>query len=174
MADMNTTSTYLPDSYYEKRWSNWGVSNIEFRPTGSSGWLNLIKGSWRIVDSFCIYDDGRIAFDHWFPEAEYFRLCARIRSERVQCMDADVLKHCVRESGRGSVEKFIHRGYLVLIYKQPSANVAAYPFWWHIWDAAKIEAMPVNQQWLDFGYDFGSLETARAQAIIEINASFYR
>jgi len=32
-----------------------------------------------IVDHYIIYDDGRIAFDHWFPEFLYFELCRLIR-----------------------------------------------------------------------------------------------
>jgi hypothetical protein len=56
------------------------IENIEFKDEEQeSGYVTFEDGT---VDSFIIYDDGRIAFDKWYPDNKYNLLVKSIRKQR--------------------------------------------------------------------------------------------
>lgn len=82
---------YKSDEDIAKEFSGMQIINIEVRPSGSSGWIELSfpdagehvgGGANEVTDSWIKYNhNGKIAFDNWYPPEIYQQLVSAIEDE---------------------------------------------------------------------------------------------
>lgn len=71
---------YLTDEEIEQSYENFTIRETKFY-SKTSGFLDIVFPQRESVcDNFIIYENGKIAFDNWYPERVYFALCTHIRN----------------------------------------------------------------------------------------------
>lgn len=71
---------WATDEDIDRWYSGCEIIQIQFNPSRQSGWILLKKEDDEFEDNFVIYQtSGKIAFDRWYPEGEYLRLCNVIK-----------------------------------------------------------------------------------------------
>ena len=74
---------YKNDTDIENEFSNMEIKNITINKSGISGFIEIDfpcfgehvgGGCENVVDNWIKYDDGKIAFNNWYPEKVYFKL----------------------------------------------------------------------------------------------------
>lgn len=83
VADLPDGYRYQTDEEIEDGYRDWKISDeFEWSESKQSGWIILerpyIEGcddcETEKMDNFIIYDDGRVAFDNWYPEFLYTKM----------------------------------------------------------------------------------------------------
>jgi hypothetical protein len=101
LKDPNEKVKYKSDEDIENEYKFTNIK-VEWSSSKESGWIsyNNISGdeddedyNWEESDSFIIYDNGRIAFDKWYPDKSYHQLVRTIFDD----MTEGKLKEKVRE-----------------------------------------------------------------------------
>jgi len=81
---------YKSDKDIEKEFEDFEILDIDFA-TDSSGWIEIKfpnaeehvgGGADEIVDRFIIYNNGKIAFENWYPDDIYNQLVKAIQEEQ--------------------------------------------------------------------------------------------
>lgn len=81
---------YKSDEDIENEFKNFNIRKIEVKPSGNSGWIEIEfpegeehvgGGTDEVVDHWIKYDNGKIAFDNWYPENVYKKLVLAIENE---------------------------------------------------------------------------------------------
>lgn len=92
LIDVDSGEAYgvvVSDDEIEARYDDWTIDEEQFEwSTPNSGWIVLTRPydencdecDTEKSDNFIIYDDGRIAFDNWYPESLYNKLVDYIKS----------------------------------------------------------------------------------------------
>lgn len=74
---------YKSDEDVEKEYEDYSIRQFKMNPSGKSGFLDLVFPHGEdMVDNFIIYDSGKIAFDHWYPENVYMELVNYINEHK--------------------------------------------------------------------------------------------
>lgn len=73
---------YKSDEDIKKEFNDFTIQDIDFK-SDSSGWITIEfpeagehvgGGTDEVVDKFIIYDNGKIAFENWYPDDVYHAL----------------------------------------------------------------------------------------------------
>lgn len=81
----------VSDEEIEASYSDWTISEKEFKMDSDSSGMIVLERPYdencdecetQKVDYFTIYDDGKIAFDNWYPEFLYKKLVDFIKSKK--------------------------------------------------------------------------------------------
>jgi len=85
-----------------------GFKIVKIEPKGLGGWINLEfpaggehvgGGTDELTDHYIIYDDGKIAFDNWYPDEVYNELVAEIRKVHPTKKEASRNKRAMDDDG---------------------------------------------------------------------------
>lgn len=83
---------YKSDDDIKSEFNNFKITSIEVKPSGDSGYINIEfpeggehvgGGTDEVSDSWIIYDNGRVAFDNWYPEEVYNELVDAIHQKKL-------------------------------------------------------------------------------------------
>ena len=93
---------YMSDEDIAKQYSDFEVINIDRRPSGQSGWIEIsfpnaddIDFDSSMITGFIIYDNGKVAFDDWFPNEVAEKLAKIVKEECSKPLNEDTLRDIV-------------------------------------------------------------------------------
>jgi len=107
---------YKSDEDIRKEFENFEVKELKFKESGVSGYINIYfpnagesvgGGTSEVVDNFIIYDNGKIAFDNWYPEEVYLALVNYIYKEKGKIFSTKGGSKKLARTNRDVIEMFL-------------------------------------------------------------------